>query len=189
MFTEGEKIMSRLFWFLLSFVLLFGNIRALRGPQSGDRTFPQQQRQSAQSTSFRCPDEEACKKIRKSFRKQGFDESEVEQVITMAAAKLGKKGTGAEMGEKSADSYSYRTDLVEVAEHDFGGLQIESVPSGAAIEIDNRPIDSKTNTRQVYGVGSHMLVLKKIGYEKYVTPFHVSAREWTRIRTRLKPAK
>ncbi len=52
-----------------------------------------------------------------------------------------------------------------------GLVQIESIPTGATVTIDNEALDSKTNTSKILPEGEHTVSLKKDGYTSWGKTF------------------
>ena len=170
--------------------------------------------QSRNSALTECPDVKACKTIADHFRSKGFSESETQEIIAQSVSKMkqardrdwsgtgvpasqtkqakdhhsGSEGGTSGLTRANADYSFSRQEFVSYAEDHFGGLEVQSKPSGASITINGHPL-GLTNMRRVLETGEYKLVLTKIGFVDETQGLVISAGHWTTLTTRLKPAK
>ena len=69
----------------------------------------------------------------------------------------------------------------------IGDLRVESLPSGAAVFIDQRDVGRTPVQVRRLRAGSHVIRIEHEGYERWTSTALVPADQQTRVRAKLQP--
>lgn len=113
----------------------------------------------------------------KDLMKQEFSNEEIEEAVLYGWRIIREK----KLKPDASLTSKYFTAFVV----DLGMIVINSVPSGANIEIDDEQTKYKTNLKGWIESGDLKLRIKKSGYRDYIKTVKVKSRGWTYVTAQL----